>query len=833
MNDARSDALREVMKNANANGAITKKEEEKKDKRYAVSFTNVSAVLFKRIQVAVEKDMNQDQYVLKLVEQEYIILEENLPLFKKIVYSVDEKIVLSIKEIKDKYRYVYYLENLDCGNCAAKIERICKRNIVNESIVCDFATLKIVIITTKKYDSYELRMKVQECAEMVDPRINVKDKLNNGKGFESDSFRIPKREKIEFIIGISIFLVFFIMKNIIKFGIKQYDEWLYIAIYIGYVPAYFLLAKDILFGALSNLKNGRIFDENFLMSLATIMALCCGLYDEALIVIILYRIGSLFQQYAVNYSRKSIAGLVNIKATVATIEVDGQKQEMDPANVMIGDILCVNTGDNIPLDGIVVSGTATIDAQALTGESLPVEIGVDSEVLSGAIVIDGSVKIKVTKTYENSMVSKILDLVDNASSSKAKAENFISKFAKYYTPIVVGLAVLIAVFLPLLGSNYEIGWTNGWKASIRVAMIFMVVSCPCALVISIPLGFFGGIGASSKHGILVKGSNYLENLAKIGCVVFDKTGTLTKGNFAVTKIVTFEDYTNVDIMHYAAYAESMSNHVIAKSIIASYGKPIDNSVVELIVSENKRGILAMVEGKEVCLGRKQFLDDNKIKVPTGITEEALFVSVDKKVYGYLIIEDEIREESKSVITKLKEEGIDVIMVTGDSEKVAEGTAHFLGIDEYYSEMSPLDKVDKIKEIKGRYTKKMVAFVGDGINDAPVISSSDIGIAVGDLGNEATMQIADIVLLNQDLNKVYEAVKISTLTRRIVLENIVFALVIKVIFMIIAPLNLSTIFNIFLVPGAIFADVGVSLIAILNSLRATKVRKQYNKNYKTL
>lgn len=824
MVDAKSDALREVMQKTNSTGGIRK--EDDKPKRYVITFPNMSLVVIKRVLVALENNLEQDKYVIKNAENSIIVSNEYLNLTKKIIYSVDDKINIAVNELKEKYRYVYYLENLDCANCAAKIERISKRNIVHESIVCDFATLKIVIDTTKNYDPYELRMKIQENAEMVDPRIEVKDKLKAEQSFSSESFRIPRKKKIEFIIGISVFLIFFLIKTIAKFVLHEESPLLTAFIYIGYTPAYFLLAKDILWGALNNLKNGRVFDEKFLMSLATIMALFCGLYDEALFVIIFYQIGEMCQEYAVNYSRKSVAGLVNIKAQVATIEVDGEKKEIDPNNVMIGDIICVNTGDNIPLDGVVISGHASIDTQALTGESKSVEVDVNDEILSGAIVIEGSLRIKVTNSYENSMVSKILDLVDNASTLKSKSENFISKFSRYYTPIVVSLAVIIAIVLPFTGMwHYQMAWEGGWKDSIRVAMIFMVISCPCALVISIPLGFFGGIGAASRKGVLVKGSNYLESLSRLGVIVFDKTGTLTKGNFAVTKVVSYGEYTQNDIMHFAAYAESTSNHVIARSIIASYGKPIDSSVVEMKILEDKRGIVAMVEGKEVALGRKAFMDQIKIKTPLNAPEEALFVALEKELLGYIIIEDEIRNETKNVIDELKKKGITVVMITGDSKKIAENTANILGIDEFYYEMSPIDKVDVLTKLKERYPNRTIGFVGDGINDAPVISSADVGIAMGGFGNDATMQIADIVLLNQDLNKILNAINIANITRKIVIENIVFALFVKLVFLIIAPINLSQVFNIFLVPGAIFADVGVSLIAILNSLRAIKAGEE--------
>lgn len=795
--------------------------------RYQINIPNVSIGIWKRIEVAFEKNLLQDEYVIKTNENAIIVDEDQLEKAKKIILSVDEKIIINTVEVKQKYRYLFYLENLDCANCAAKIERICKRNIIHESIVVDFATLKIVIETTKQYDRHQLKMQVQENAEMVDRHIEVKDKLKKKVNEEEVSFKIDKKKKNEFFIGISVFFFFFITKNVLKYGFNVESYWVLLLIYIGYVPSYFLLAKDILLAALNNLKNKRFFDENFLMALATVMALCCGLYDEALFVIIFYSIGEMCQQYAVNYSRKSIASLVNIRPDVAVIEIDGKRETIDPESVMIGDILCVNSGDKVALDGVVISGNATVDAQALSGESKSITVSNNDEILSGSIILEGSLKIKVTKTYENSMVSKILEMVDNASALKSKSENFISKFAKYYTPTIVILAIFIALLLPIFSDNYMLAWKGGWQDSIRVAMIFLVVSCPCALVISIPLGFFGGIGAASKQGILVKGSNYLETLNNVDIVVFDKTGTLTKGNFAVTKVVTYNEFNTDDLLRFAAFAEANSNHVIAQSIIKAYGKEIDASVVETKNIEDKRGVVSIVSGKEVVIGRKAFLDNYKIKNTQIVNnEDALIIAIDKVICGYIIIEDEIRSESKTVIKELKQLGIEkVYMVTGDSNRVAKATANFLGIDEFYSDMNPIDKVEALKQIKKDNPNKVVAFVGDGINDAPVISSADLGIAIGGLGNDATMQIADIVLVNQDLKKITKSVKIAKMTRKIVIENIVFALLVKFIFLAISPLNISSFFNMFLVYGAIFADVGVSLIAILNSLRATKVGKQ--------
>lgn len=559
------------------------------------------------------------------------------------------------------------------------------------------------------------------------------------------------------------------------------------------------------------------------MSLATITALAVQYYDEALFIIIFYRIGDLCQQYAINYSRKSIAGITEIKVEKAMIEINGQKVEMDAEGIVIGDVLYINSGERIALDGIVVEGNALLDNQALTGESKPVEAKTGTEVFSGAICLDGTIKVKVTKTYENSMASKILDIVENASLLKSKSETLISKFAKYYTPFVVILAFIIAVFLPLINNEtYPLNWT-GYKESLRIAMIFLVVSCPCALVLSIPLGFFGGIGCASKKGILIKGSNYLEALNDANIVIFDKTGTLTKGNFALKEVKTVSNYSDEDILKYAAYAETTSNHVIGQSIITAYGKPIDSSNITPITILDKRGIIAKVNDKIVCIGRKPFMEAQKIKVSTSNDydiDEVLFVSIDEKIAGFLIIEDEIRKESYNVIADIKQYGINrTIMITGDSEKVAEKVANKIGIDEIYANVTPVEKVKILKEIKNKNGDKKVVFVGDGINDAPVISTSDIGIALGGFGSEATAQIADIVLINNDINKLSQTFEIAHQTKKIVIQNIIFTLFVKVLFLVLAVLN---IINNILIYAAIFADVGVSLIAIINVLRTLKI-----------
>lgn len=788
------------------------------NERVELVLSNVTFGVLNRINASLSNYLKIDDYVYKKNTHSIIINNiEVLEEAKRIINSVDEKIIITEKVLKNIYRYIFYLENLDCANCGAKVERLCAKRIVCNKVIVDFPTLKIIVETTENYDEKEIQLLIQECAEMVDPRIEVKKNLNQK---EIEEFRIdPKKKKI-FIIGLIIFLVFFIAKTLIKYVFEIDELWVVIMIYVGYIPAYYLLSKDILIGALKNLKNARFFDEMFLMTLATIMALFVQYYDEAIFIIIFYRIGELCQQYAINYSRKSIAELTKIKIEKAMVEINGQKVEMDAEGIVVGDILYINSGDRIALDGIVEEGTALLDNKALTGESFPVEVKAGTEVLSGAVCLDGTIKVKVTKTYENSMVAKILGVVENASLSKSHSETLISKFAKYYTPFVVLLAFIIAVFLPLVNNNiYPLSW-EGYKQSIRIAMIFLVVSCPCALVLSIPLSFFGGIGNASRKGILIKGSNYLEALNDVDTVVFDKTGTLTKGNFALKEVKSVSTYTDEEVLMYAAYAESTSNHVIAKSIINSYAKKIDLSNVSPININDKRGIAVTVNDKVVKIGRKMFMEGQKIKIASEYeSSNELFVSIDDTLAGYIRIEDEIRDDSISVIKKLKKLGIKkTIMITGDSEIVAKDVSQKIGIDEYYADITPIEKVNILSKAKLENPNKKIAYIGDGINDAPVISSADIGIALGGFGSEATAQIADVVLIENDIKKLPKAFMIARKTKIIVIENILIALIVKVLFLSLAMLN---IINNILIYAAIFADVGVSLIAIINALRMLK------------
>lgn len=793
-----------------------------KSDRIELSLSNVSVGLLSRIKVNLDKSLNIDDFTFKMETKSVIINNVNIiDEAERIIKSIDEKILITRKTLKNVYRHIYYLKNLDCANCASKVERICSRNIINEKVIVDFNTLKIIIETHKEYEERDLVLKIQECAEQVDPRIEVKKTLKEEK--TEDEFRIDKKKKFFFAIGLTIFSAFFIAKMIIFHILKIDEPWVYIMIYAGYVPAYIILAKDILYGAYKNIRHARFFDEMFLMALATVVALCIGYYDEALFLVIFYTICEMCQQYAINYSRKSIAGLASLKTEVANVEINGQKVEMSVDGIVVGDIIYVTAGEKVALDGVIIEGTGLLDNKVLTGESLPVEVKAGSEAYSGAVCIDGAIKIRVTKTYENSMVAQILGVVENASAMKSKSETFISKFAKYYTPFIVLFAVIIAIFLPMIAHEaYTLDWA-GYRESIRVAMIFLVVSCPCALVISIPLGFFGGIGTCSKNGILVKGSNYLESLINAKIVVFDKTGTLTKGSFAIKEIVSLSNYKEEDILKFAAYAETTSKHVIAQSIIKAYNKPIDITLVTPIVTQDKRGISALVKNTKVMIGRKSYLEGQKVKTANMIDDnDYLYVVIDDVVAGYLVIEDEIKENAYEVVNSLKDLGIkQTIMITGDSTRVAKDVQSKLGIDNCFCEMNPVEKVDILQKIKETNPNDVVVFVGDGINDAPVISAADVGIAIGGLGTDATEQIADIVLINDDLSKLIDGLKIAKKTKSIIWQNIIFALLVKLVFLVMAPFN---IINDILIYGAIFADVGVSLLAVLNSLRTLKYGK---------
>ena len=590
-----------------------------------------------------------------------------------------------------------------------------------------------------------------------------------------------------------------------------------------YMVPYLVISYDILKKAFKGIIKGQVFDENFLMAVASVGAVAIavyenGSYNEAVAVMLFYQIGELFQSYAVGKSRRSISELMDIRPDYANIEVDGKIEQVDPDEVEVGSIIVVSAGEKIPIDGVIVEGSTTLDTAALTGESVPRSVKESDEVISGCINLTGTVRIRTTKPFGESTVSKILDLVENSSSKKSKSEQFISKFARIYTPAVCGGALALALLPPVV--SLMIGKDAMWLTWIYRALTFLVISCPCALVISIPLSFFAGIGGASKEGVLVKGSNYLETLSKTKIVVFDKTGTMTKGNFEVTEIAPV-GVENNELLRLAAYAESYSSHPISKSIKSAYGKEIDNAKISDVNEVSGNGVLAVVDGKKVAAGNSKLMDKLGVEYTAcSKVGTVVYVAVDGKYCGYILISDALKPTSVSAVKAMKDCGVrKTVMLTGDSKKVADAVAKELGADEVYSELLPADKVSQVEQLladKGE--KEKLAFVGDGINDAPVLSRADIGIAMGALGSDAAIEAADIVLMDDDPMKISKAIKISSKCLRIVNENIYFALGVKALCLILGAVGIANMWV------AIFADVGVMVLAVLNAIRALSVKK---------
>ncbi|MDF2700869.1 MAG: cadA [Haloplasmataceae bacterium] len=611
-----------------------------------------------------------------------------------------------------------------------------------------------------------------------------------------------KKRLWRIIIGAIVFVAVIIINLDIK--------WLQVSLY---VVSYIIVGGDVVLKAIRNIFKGKVFDESFLMSIATIGAFLIGEYPEGVAVMLFYQVGELFQSYAVDKSRKSIASLMDIRPDYANVKKGDELIKTDPDEVQIGDIIVIKAGERIPLDAKVIEGSSMIDNSALTGESVPLEIAVDSVVLSGCININGVITAEVTKDYGESTVSKILDLVENASNKKSKSEQFITKFARYYTPIVVVIAASLAIVPPLLigGATF-----SEW---IYRALAFLVVSCPCALVISIPLSFFGGIGGASRKGILVKGSNYLEALAQTEIVVFDKTGTLTKGVFNVQEIIP-TGISKEELLELTAYAENYSNHPISTSLKRAYGKEIDNGRISDVEEISGLGVVAKVDGKKIMAGNIKLMNQMNIPFFKGeLAGTVVHVAVDYIYSGYIVIADEVKVDSAKAIKELKAANIKhTVMLTGDNKIVASKVAKELGLDQVYSELLPSDKVEKMEEIfSQKSTKGKLAFVGDGINDAPVLARADIGIAMGGLGSDAAIEAADIVIMTDEPSKIVTAIKISKKTLKIAYQNIAFAIGIKVIVLILSALGITSMW------AAIFADVGVTIIAILNAFRALNVR----------
>ena len=585
------------------------------------------------------------------------------------------------------------------------------------------------------------------------------------------------------------------------------DGWNKIVLFVIYLVPYLVIGYDIVYKAARNISHGQVFDENFLMMIATFGAFGVGEYSEAVAVMLFYQVGELFQGYAVGKSRQSISDMMDICPEYANIEEDGVLKQVDPDDVEVGSIIVVKPGERIPLDGIVVEGESLIDTAALTGESVPRSAKAGDEIISGCVNGSGTLKVKTTKEFDDSTVAKILELVENASSKKAKVENFITRFAKYYTPVVTIGAVILAILPPLI-----IG--GGWAEWIQRACIFLVISCPCALVISVPLGFFGGIGAASKIGVLVKGSNYLEAVAEMTTIVFDKTGTLTKGEFKVTDVIT-ENGSKEELIELAALGEGYSNHPIANSIREAYGKELDLNRVTNTEEIAGHGIKAVIDGKTVLLGNEKLMKSESIFYTSCKSMgTVVYVACNGVFEGAVVISDTIKDGAKEAIRDMKQVGVrHTVMLTGDRREAAETVAQTLGIDEVHAELLPGGKVEQVEALlKAEKEKERLAFVGDGINDAPVLTRADIGIAMGSMGSAAAIEAADIVLMDDDVTKIASVVKIARKTLRIVKQNIVFALAIKALVLILGALGMANMWE------AVFADVGVSVIAILNSMR---------------
>lgn len=688
----------------------------------------------------------------------------------------------------------YKLKNLDCASCAIKIEEGIRKMEVVKFVSVSFANSRMVIDTT----NFELvRKRIHE----IEPEVEITEN-DRGEALVSAGELAENRTSIiKAVSGIFLLLSGMIFKD------ELHNTPYHFAEYTVFVTAYLIVGWNVIGSAVKNIMRGQVFNEHFLMSVTTLGAFAINEMPEAVAVMLFYVVGELFQDIAVGRSRKSIKSLLEIKPDYANLKSGAEVKKVSPEEVKTGDRIIVRPGEKIPLDGIILHGSSFVDTAALTGESVPRRLKEADKVLSGMINQSGLLTIEVEKTFGESSISRILELVENATSRKAETEKFITTFARYYTPVVVIGALLLAVFPPLLipGATYE-----DW---IYRALVVLVISCPCALVISIPLGYFGGVGMASRKGVLVKGSNYLDALTKVRTVVFDKTGTLTKGEFRVSEIVGCNGITREKILEYAALAESNSNHPIAKSITDAYHEKPDISRVTHIEEISGHGIKAIIDQAEVLAGNDKLLQMEKIKYPVyKVDGTVVHVAIDRVYAGYIVISDSLKEDAKHTITELKSRNIHTVMLTGDSSHSAQLFAEKTGIEKFYAELLPEDKVkhieDLIKESKG----SKVAFVGDGINDAPVIARADVGIAMGALGSDAAIETADVVLMTDSPSKVIDAIDVSRKTRSIIWQNIFFALGVKLFFIVLGIFGIATMWE------AVFGDMGVSVIAVINAVR---------------
>lgn len=716
-----------------------------------------------------------------------------------IVKRHDSDVVVIEKEIKEPGKKVLYLEGLCCADCARKIEAQAGRIDGVKSAEMNFVAQKLTIEALNKKELPSIIREASQIVLAIEP--DVKISLTDRKQAASEEGSMKKwAYRISLLVGV----VLFAAGVIFNFG-KPYELILFLVSYV-------LIGGEVVLRALRNILKGQVFDENFLMSVATIGAFAIGEYPEGVAVMLFYQVGEAFQRLAVNRSRKSITALMDIRPDYANLKIGDQVQKVTPEEVGVGDLIIVKPGEKIPLDGRIVEGYSALDTSALTGESLPRDVEPGSEVLSGSINKNGVLTIEVSKEFGESTVSKILDLVQNASGKKAPTENFITKFAKYYTPFVVFAALALALIPPLLipGALFA-DWINR-------ALVFLVVSCPCALVISIPLSFFGGIGGASRNGILIKGSNYLEALNNIDTVVFDKTGTLTKGVFKVTQTAGANGWTEEELLDIAAHAESFSNHPIAVSIQKAYGQEIRSERLAGTEELPGFGIRVKVDGRQVLAGNGKLMDSEKVVwQKTEALGSIVYVAIDGVFAGHIVISDELKPDSRQAIRDLKALGVrKTVMLTGDIKVVGEAIAREIGLDKVYTDLLPNQKVEQVESLDREKQKNgKLVFVGDGVNDAPVLARADIGIAMGALGADAAIEAADVVLMTDEPSKLVSAIRVARKTRTIVWQNIIFALGVKAIILVLGALGIATMWE------AVFGDVGVAVIAILNAMRAMR------------
>ena len=684
------------------------------------------------------------------------------------------------------------LEGLNCANCARKIEeKVGKMEGVKESNL-NFTTTTLNVKLERKVKEEHAINEIKKIVEALEPHVKVEKKVSGKTNVQRAKFEV----KPTLIIGTILYLIAVI------------GDFKGALVLILFVASYLLIGGKVVLTAIKNIARGQLFDENFLMTVATIGAFSISEYPEAVAVMLFYEIGETIQGYAVNKSRSSISSLMDIRADYANIIIDGKEKKVSPETVKVEDIILVKPGEKIPLDGIVVEGESFVDTSALTGESVPRKIAVNDEILSGGINTNGVLKVKVTKKFGESTVSRILEMVENAANKKANTEKFITKFAKVYTPIVVALAILIAV-VPSIFIKDALFSTWLYRA-----LVFLVVSCPCALVVSVPLGFFAGIGGASKKGVLVKGSNYLELLKDLETVVFDKTGTLTEGVFTVTEINT-NNIQKEKLIEVAAMAESFSNHPIAISIIKEYGKEIDKEVIEEYEEIAGHGIKAVINNEEILIGNAKLMNQFNISYnEVDSIGTVVYCAINGEFKGSIVISDKIKENAAEALINLKAAGVKkTVMLTGDNKKTAEKVGEKVNIDEVHSELLPLGKVKEVEKLlKASNKNGRLAFVGDGVNDAPVLARADIGIAMGGIGSDAAIEAADVVLMKDDINALVDAINVSKKTNKILWQNIIFALGVKVIVMVLGTFGIANMWT------AVFADVGVTIIAIINSTR---------------